>query len=154
MGLYQSIYIGPYLTVKNKTVDSTRSEIMCVSCQTKTTSKFCPNCGKETQSIFIPIKKKLDVFSFLIENKLDGDLWVPNLYLKDETVLVSNNDKGRPYKVSIDGDRGASVAKSLLNFNQKEDMEWFTTKNSEVIKTIEDEFGAIKLDWGIVIDWS
>lgn len=154
MGLYQSIYIGPFLTVRNKNINSTRTEVICESCQTKPTSNFCPNCGKETKSIQIPIKKKLDVFSFLIENKLDGDLWIPNLYLKDTTVLLSNNDEDRPYKISIDGDRGASIAKSLSKIDQKKDMEWFTTKNAEVIKKIEDVFGCVELDWGIVIDWA
>lgn len=154
MGVYQSIYIGPYLTVNNKIIDTTKNEVMCPNCQKKVSHKFCQDCGTETDLLSVPIKTTLFPFYFLIENKMDNQLWAPNIDIKGKSILVPNDEKGRPYKVNIETDRGCSDVKSLSKFDQKADMDWFISKNKEIISLLENEFGKVEFDWGIVIDWS
>lgn len=75
MGLYQSIYVGPYMKVPKKSIDSFKSEVICTSdtCRKQTNSKFCPSCGEPTQTIQRPIKKNGDRGSTSVKSLKDID---------------------------------------------------------------------------------
>lgn len=154
MGLYQSIYIGPYLSVSKKTIESFKSEVVCVSdtCRTTpTNSKFCPDCGEPTQTIQRPVKKNISAFN--ICNEFSDEMYIPELDTKNDIVLPNNYD-GRPFKIRIDGDRGCSSIHSLRSLDRESDVNWLTTKYSHIIDRLKEEFDEVIVDWGIVVSWS
>lgn len=154
MGLYQSIYVGPYMKVPKKSIDSFKSEVICTSdtCRKQTNSKFCPSCGEPTQTIQRPIKKNVSAFKIICE-LFEDQMWVPDLGTKDDIVLP-NNYSGRPFKIDIDGDRGATSVKSLKDIDKESDLNWFVTKYQHIIDKMKEEFGEVTIDWGIVVSWS
>lgn len=154
MGLYQSIYVGPYMKVPKKSIDSFKSEIICTSdtCRAVTTSKFCPSCGQPTQTIQRPVKRNKSAFNVICE-LFEDEMWVPDLGTKDDIVLP-NSYSGRPVKIDIDGDRGATSVQSLRDIDKDADINWFVTKYKHVIDKMKEEFGEVEIDWGVIVSWS
>lgn len=153
MGLYQSIYIGPYLSVSTKTIEGFKSEVTCINdtCRKITNSKFCPDCGEPTQIIQQPVKKKISAFNIL-SSEFSDEMYVPELDTKNDIVLPNNYD-GRPFKIRVDSDHGCNSIHSLRSLDRESDVNWLTTKYKHVIDRLKEEFEVI-IDWGIIVSWS
>lgn len=151
------------MVINNKTVDSVRSETMCVSdtCvkkNKKTTSKFCPDCGQEIQRVDFPVKKTIDAGNFLYQKfGYSDDMCCLGELIKNKTVMIPNGQKGRPCRVdSIECDYGSPSATNLSVVDQKADIDWLRSKFNQAFATCRVEFGEdnVSFEWGVIVSWS
>lgn len=169
MGSYQNIYIGPYLSVKNKVVDSTNTTMVCsnTDCDKhnkKVDSKFCPQCGQPPIKKVDPVKKNYDANDAL--NKFDEEyhnqVYFPHNggtdMFKDRMLILPNDSEGRPLEIDIDEDRSGEYPLFPDDVLSKipEDLGWFETKFKKYVDHLREEFGPenCNLKWGIVIHYS
>jgi hypothetical protein len=171
MGLYQSIYVGPYLIAKNKQIDSYTESKICQSpsCKGQAVSyPFCQNCGEKPELVRTPVKKKLTAYNVIHdhdESMTDfSKCFIDKIYFveggpKNASIGIPNNDEGRSKdtikKCSIESDHGVSGGYPLDGIDQEADMNWFKDKFKDLISILSESLGpdSIEYKWGIVVSW-
>jgi hypothetical protein len=108
MGLYQSIYVGPFLKVKRKFEDKSVIKRFCPTHSKKQVTEdtnFCPLCGAKIESITKTQKSEIslkDIFeeknftdSFYIVEKFDNEdhILEPNQWVNN-TIRIEDKESG------------------------------------------------------------
>lgn len=163
MSVSQGIYIGPYMVVKNKDTVSTFSKRVCVNttCQKtgkEVTSKFCPECGQESESKKFSMPKSVSVSEHF--DDMHDDFYFPHnggsdIY-KDKQILMPNTREGRPQSFRSMAECVGEVSLDLTKEELQEEYDWFEHTYSEQLMMIRNSFGSdnCKVGWGIVIYYS
>lgn len=169
MGAYQSIYVGPYLSVNNKMLDSTVTTMVCGNSECnkhnkKVDSKFCPQCGQPPVKKVEPVKVAFDAQDALNEFDEDyhNDLYFPHNggsdMFKNKKLVLPNDSEGRPNRIRIDGDSSGEYPLFPEEGLSKipADIAWFEAKFKRYIDHLRSEFGPenCNLKWGIIIHYS
>lgn len=162
MGMYVSLYVGPYMVVTGtKDVVTERSVRTCSNNECETykankkhseTQKFCAECGS-----IVEIKKY---------SEIEKDY--PNWMLSDvedfedelcETTRDSRKDDKQVFvpneKIPFQPERhtdGEHFNMNLLDMSQTEEVEWFKKRYEKIISFFKDELGenSVEFRWGVV----
>ena len=159
MGIDQHIYLGPYSKVKRGKVSYTETVTGCSKCRKEIYEKdvnFCPTCGTKIGA-FGAVKEKRRTNPFEVMDEFgenltviqsscgfdtDWEYWIPNVRRLDRNPNIEGNDD---FKLCL------NLSKEDL---MKEEIEEYITKFKKEIGLVEQYYGEVSQEWGLLVWYS
>ena len=152
MGMSVSVYVGPYLkVVSDLTSTVTKTKKACVNGHKVNSSKFCPDCGKETVNIEFEVKEKRYILWTELES--EDDLWSPEGFSK--ILLPTSNRKGS-IRVRVENSEETNLTDVDITGKKVDEIKWFHKEYDKYIRVLKSFYGEdnIEICWGIISYWS
>lgn len=162
MGMNVSLYMGPYLKVRNEKIEELVSVRACLNDEcgkklTESKEKFCSRCGTQIIEAKVPQKRdKVDIWE--LTEKWNEQLYqAGELHLKgDISVLLPNISAPKTMrKFHMDIESGPSFVENYdSKINPQEELAWFKKQFANEISDLKEQLKEVEVGWGLVRYWS
>lgn len=164
MGSYLNVDLGPYIIAKHINSTYTENKTVCVNTECnkfdkEVKSKFCPECGQQSESKKFERPTKLNAWSFLnnndMEDRLIGAHAGGSEIYKDREILTPNQYMPAELKqIKVDSDFCGDVDLSDCAELCKSQTDWLLKEYEKEITALTEAGFEIEVKWGLIMSYS